>query len=152
MMRKLLLVSLVQLASFSVLAGEISDMDIATYSLTGKDGKPTGTQMRLSKPDGKWLMEGKQAPSAPWKNVSCDKGCEYRTSLISEQGAYLASFPVDMQKQFDIACIQNVANAFCRLTNKSDASKGGYALIALVSGKPVPMSLQRITAPYPSKN
>jgi hypothetical protein len=57
-----------------------------------------------------------------------------------------------MQNRFDIACIQNMASAFCRLTNKENPSQGGYALVALVTGKPVPMSLQRLTRPYPSNS
>jgi hypothetical protein len=150
-MSKRLLIALALLLPLLAFAGEISDFDIATYSLTGKDGQPSGMEMRLSKANGKWVMEGKSKGStAPWKNISCDPGCEYRASTNSEQMAYLASFPGDMPKQFDIACIQNVANAFCRLTKKDDASKGGYALIALVTGKPVPMSLKRLTRPYPS--
>jgi hypothetical protein len=150
-MFKALFITLAILAPFFAFAGEISDFDIATYSLTGKDGQPSGMQMRLSRPNGKWVMEGKEKEStAPWKNISCDKGCEYRVSTNSEQETYLTSFPGDMPKQFDISCIQNMANAFCRLTKKNDTSKGGYALIALVTGKPIPMSLQRLTRPYPS--
>lgn len=150
-MSKLLPVLLILLSPLSVFAGEISDSDIGTYSLTGRDGQPSGMQMRLSRSKGMWVMEGKSdEPMAPWKNISCDAGCEYRASTNSEQEAYLSSFPGDMPKQFDIACIQNMVNAFCRLTKKNDPSKGGYALIALVTGKPVPMSLQRLTRPYPS--
>jgi len=133
-------------------AGEITDFDIATYSLTGKDGQPTGMLMRLSKINNKWVMEGKERGSnAPWKNISCDKGCEYRVSTKVEHETYLSLFPNNMQKRFDISCIQNIANAFCRLTKKNDSSKGGYALIALVTKKPVPMSLRRLTRPYSHK-
>lgn len=149
-MSRLLLIALVLLAPTFASAGEISDFDIATYSLTGKDGQPGRMQMRVSRPNGKWVMEGKNEPAAPWKNISCDTGCEYKASTNAEQEAYLASFPGDMPRQFDIACIQNMANAFCRLTKKDDASRGGYALIALVTGKPIPMSLQRLTTPYPA--
>ena len=94
-------------------------------------------------------MEGKQG-SDSWKNMSCDSGCDYRASSTAEMAAYLSVFPNDMQNRFDIACIQNVANAFCRLTKKDDSSKGGYALVALVTGKPVPLTLKRLTKPYPS--
>lgn len=150
-MSKLLLIAVVFFAPISSLAGEISDFDIAAYSLTGKDGQPSGRQMRLSKTNGKWIMEGKEKePMAPWKNISCDTGCEYRASTNTEQETYLASFPSDMLKQFDISCIQNIPNAFCRLTKKDDPSRGGYTLIALVTGKPVPMSMQRLTRPYHS--
>ena len=148
-MSKLLLIAIAFLAPFSALAGEISDFDIATYELTGKDGQSSGMQMRLSKMNGKWVMEGREG-SASWKNISCDSGCDYRASSSAESTAYLAEFPSEMQKRFDIACIQNVANAFCRLTKKDDSSKGGYALIALVTGKPVPLSMKRLTKPYSS--
>jgi hypothetical protein len=147
-MFKALFITLAILAPFFAFAGEISDFDIATYSLTGKDGQPSGMQMRLSRPNGKWVMEGKEKEStAPWKNIGCDAGCEYRVSSNSEQETYLSSFPGDMPKQFDISCIQNIANAFCRLTMKNDTLRGGYAFIALVTGKPMPMSLQRLTSP-----
>lgn len=150
-MSKSLYIVFALLIPLLALAGEISDFDIATYSLTGKDGRPSGMEMRLSKSNGIWVMQGKEKEAkAPWKNISCDTGCEYRASTNVEQEKYLASFPGDMSNRFDISCIQNIAGAFCRLTNKNDASKGGYALIALVTGKPIPMSLQRLTRPYPS--
>ena len=136
-------------ASISALATEISDIDIGTYELAGKNNQPSNMQMRLSRSNDKWVMEGKQG-SAPWKNISCDHGCDYRDSSLAEMATYLSAFPHNMQSQFDIACIQNVANAFCRLTKKGDPSKGGYALIALVTGKPVPLTLKRITRPYHS--
>lgn len=107
-------------------------------------------QMRLSRSEGKWIMEGKNGTAAPWKNISCETGCGYRASTSAEQETYLTSFPGEMSKQFDIACIQNMASAFCRLTKKDDASKTHYAFVALVMGKPIPMSLQRLTAPESS--
>ncbi len=148
-MSKLLLIAIAFLAPLSAFAGEISDFDIATYELTGKNGQSSDMQMRLSKTSGKWVMEGREG-SASWKNISCDSGCDYRASSTAERASYLAVFPSEMQKRFDIACIQNVANAFCRLTKKDDSSKGGYALVGLVTGKPVPLSLKRLTKPYPS--
>lgn len=151
-MFKLLLITVALFLPLTIYAGEITDFDIATYSLTKKDGRPTGMQMRLSKVNNKWIMEGKEKDSkAPWKNISCDTGCEYRASSKIEHKTYLALFPTITQKQFDISCIQNIANAFCRLTKKNDSSKGGYTLIALVTKKPVPMSLRRLTRPYPSR-
>lgn len=138
-------------ASLSAYAGEITDIDIGTYELSGKDGQPSGMQMRLSRSNGKWVMEGKESESkAPWKNISCDTGCEYRTSTSVERNTYLVSLPANMQNRFDISCIQNMASAFCKLTKKDNPAKGGYVFIALVTGKPVPMSLQRLTSPYPS--
>ncbi|AXF86098.1 hypothetical protein DTO96_101839 [Ephemeroptericola cinctiostellae] len=142
-MRKLLLV-ITLFVSFSALAREISDFDMATYELLGKNGQLTGMQMRLSRANNQWVMEGKER-GAPWRNISCDRGCEYRTSTKTEREMYLTSFPADISKQYDLSCIQNMANAFCWLAKKSEPMIGGYVLIALVTGKPVPMSLQRLT-------
>jgi hypothetical protein len=134
-------------------ASEISDFDIGTYALTKSDGNPTGMEMRLSRSKGNWMMEGKETASTEsWKSISCASGCEYRLTSNSERDLYLATFPVEMQKQFDMSCIQNMANAFCRLTNKNDPSKGGYVLVALVTGKPTAVSLKRLTSPSPSKS
>ena len=143
-MRILLLAIIISVIPAFGIAAEISDKDVATYALTRKDGQFTDMQIRLSINSGKWVMEGKNSQT-PWKNISCDRDCEYRPSTQEEKNAYLASFPSEMQKQFDIACIQNVANAFCSLTKKDNPSKGGYTFIALVTGRPVPMSLQRLT-------
>jgi hypothetical protein len=131
-----------------VAASEVSDFDVGTYALTKYDGQLAGIEMRLSRPNGKWMMEGRDTASAePWKSISCDGGCEYRVTSDSERNVYLATFPAEMQKQFDMSCIQNIASAFCRIWNITDPTKGGYALIALVTGKPTPISLKRLTLP-----
>jgi hypothetical protein len=135
-----------------VAASEISDFDIGTYALTKSDGSPAGMEMRLSRSKGNWMMEGRETASTEsWKSISCASGCEYRLTSIPERDLYLATFPAEMQKQFDMSCIQNIANAFCRLTTKNDPSKGGYVLVALVTGKPNAISLKRLTSPYPAK-
>jgi hypothetical protein len=130
-----------------VTASEISDFDVGTYALTRSDGQPIGMEMRLSRPKGKWMMEGRETTSTEvWKNISCDSGCEYRVTSSSERDGYLATFPPETQKQFNMSCIQNIAGAFCRLWNKTDASKVGYVLVALVTGKPTALSLKRLTS------
>jgi hypothetical protein len=147
-MRKLLLSLMVCLTPACVTASEISSFDVGTYALTKSDGQPIGMEMRLSRFQGKWMMEGKDAEStAPWKNISCDSGCEYRVTSAAERATYLAAFGAETQGQFDLWCIQNMANAFCRITNKNDSSKGGYVLVALVTGRPTPISLKRLTRP-----
>lgn len=143
-MRQWLIAIVLSVVQVYASGAEISDFDIATYGMQGKDGQDIDMKVRLSKQGGQWVLEGKEGPSA-WRNISCDKGCELRPSTAQESLAYLASFPSDMHERFNIACIQNTANAFCRVTKKSDASKGGYALVALVTGTPRPMSLRRLT-------
>ncbi len=145
-MKKLILaisVFIILISSIAAAAAAISEFDVATYVLMGKNGQPTKMQIRLSKSKGTWVMEGREA-HGKWKNINCDPGCEYRTSTKYEEDMYLDSLPKSMQEKFDIACIQNIASAFCRLMKKDDPEKGGYALIALVTGKPTPIQLQRL--------
>jgi hypothetical protein len=150
-MFKRFLVFLIFLFPIFVAASEISDIDVGTYAMTKYDGQLAGMEMRLSRPRGKWMMEGRETASGEsWKSISCDSGCEYRVTSRSELDVYLATFPAEMQKQFQMSCIQNIANAFCRLWNKTDATKGGYVLVALVSGKPTAISLKRLTSPSSS--
>jgi hypothetical protein len=142
-MRKLFLAVVVYLVSLPCLAVEIGEPDTATYALSGKDGQPSKMLIRLSRQPDKWVMEGKEG-DAPWKSISCDRGCDYRGSTANETTSYLGVFPAEMQGQFDMACIQNIANAFCRLTRKDNPSLGGYVFVALVTGTPIPMTLIRV--------
>jgi hypothetical protein len=88
-------------------------------------------------------MEGREVPAA-WKIISCDTGCEYRASKYEEEDKYLSYFPKSIQNTSSIACIQNMAQAFCRVAKKDNPRQGGYALIGLVTGTPIPISLQRL--------
>ena len=145
-MFKRLFIAVILLGSMSAnAANPISELDFGTYELGRVDRQLTGMQMRLSKANGTWLMEGREGGS--WENISCDRGCDYRLSTTKESAMYLNSFPVEVQTQFNIACIQNVANAFCRLNQKTESSKGFYALVTLVAGRPIPILLKKIAKP-----
>jgi hypothetical protein len=121
---------------------EINETDTGTYVILDKDKKPVDMFYRLSKINGKWVMDGKK-PGESWKNISCDSGCEYRTTTQSERERY---FPADWRKNAHIACIQNVAQAFCRYNSKDDPTKAGYVVMALVTGRPIPMFIKRVAA------
>lgn len=143
-MRQLRLAALFLLCPLLANAAEpISDRDVGTYEITRADGQSTAMQMRLSKAGGGWLMEGRKGEE-PWKDISCGEACALRTSADAETAAFLAAFPAGMQQDMDIACIQNTASAFCRLTRKSDPKKAWYAMVALVTGKPIPVPLRRL--------
>ena len=135
------LVGLILIASFAK-AGEIADKDTGTYVLLGKDRKPTEVFYRLSKNIGEWVMDGKEG-NGTWKNISCATGCNYRKTTTDEINTY---FPTDWRANADIACIQNISQAFCRFNPKGQESKIGYVVIALVTGKPIPMFIKRVNA------
>ena len=136
-----LLVALMFISPFAK-AGEIIETDMGTYVLLGRDRTPTDMFYRLSKNGEKWVMNGKE-PGGLWKSISCDKGCDYRKTTDGEINTY---FPADWRANADIACIQNIAQAFCRYNPKGDQTKAGYVVIALVTGRPIPMFIRRVNA------
>lgn len=137
----LFLFALILISPFAI-AGDIAESDNGTYVLLGRDRAPTDMFYRLSKIGDKWVMDGKE-PGGTWKNISCDKGCDYRKTTDGEIKTY---FPADWIANADIVCIQNIAQAFCRYNPRGDLSKVGYVVIALVTGKPIPMFLKRVNA------
>ena len=143
-MRISIIIFFILIFPVSTFAAEINATDFATYELYGKDGKSSQMFLRLSQNSGKWLMEGKNGP-ALWKDITCDGGCEYRIPTPNEIASYFKVLPSGMAVSFNMACIKNNANAFCRVTKKENPAQGGYVLFALVTGKPVPMSLTRLT-------
>lgn len=121
-------------------AGGLSGSDAGVYEYLGKDRAPTGVLYRLSYSDGKWAASGK-LPGKEWKDISCDTGCEYRDSTKKEIKSY---FPPDWLAEVDIACIHNIAQAFCRFSPGKDPGRVGHVVIALVTGKPIPIMVRRV--------
>lgn len=127
-------------SSLAIASGPIAESDAGTYVLLGRDRQPTQLFYRLSGADGAWVMEGRE-PGKDWKNISCEGECQYRASSAAEIERY---FPADWRAATRIACIQNVAQAFCRYSDRNDDKSGGYVVIALVTGKPLPMFVKRV--------
>lgn len=126
--------------SLPLAAAEIADADIGTYVILDQNRAPTDIFYRLSKNANQWAMEGKNA-EGEWTVIHCETGCEYRPSTEAEIQAY---FPADWVEKAEIACIQNIAQAFCRYAAKSDLSRGGHIIIALVTEKPTPIYIKRV--------
>ncbi|WP_082016699.1 hypothetical protein [Cupriavidus sp. IDO] len=129
-------ISLIPISS----AGELSDSDAGTYELLKEDRTPSGVLYRFTRSGNKWVVFGK-LPAKDWKDVSCDSGCEYRISTKREIQAY---FPPDWRESNEIACIQNIALAFCRFSPVNAPGRNGYIFFALVTGKPIPMRTRRL--------
>ncbi|WP_084150929.1 hypothetical protein [Azohydromonas australica] len=121
-------------------ASALSEADTGTYVILDRAKNPTDMFYRLSRSGDKWVMEGKK-PGGRWANISCDAGCEYRTSTEAEIKQY---FPADQRASLDFACIQNMAQAFCRYLTKENPNKGGYVVVALVTGQPIPVLVRRV--------
>lgn len=138
----ILLAALLASASGTTFA-QLTARDAGTFVVLDRDFKPTELQYRLSRKGANWVMEGKK-PDANWERVACTRGCDYRDSTRKEVAAY---FPPDWSERMNIACIQNVAQAFCRGAEKADAAKTVFFVVALASEKPFPLFLRRIGPP-----
>lgn len=136
----LLLAAVFVCCSGLAFAQPVSDLDAGTYTVLGKNGAPSTAAYRFTMPAGKWVAEGKIGEE-PWKNISCDAGCEYRVSSAAEAESYL---PATARQNFKIACIQNMAQAFCRYTSNTNPSHIGYVVMALVTSPPTPIPLRRM--------
>lgn len=121
-------------------ADEISEADMGTYVILGRNNEPVDMFYRISKSGDKWVMDGKK-PGESWKNISCDNGCDYSKATHSEIITY---FPVEIQAIADIACIKNIAQAFCKHRPKGDSTEYTYVVMALVTGSPIPILLRRV--------
>ena len=132
----------IALSVFSATAAELSEQDAGTFIILDQKGAPTEMSYRLSVNNGKWAAEGKKSGST-WANISCDTGCEYRASSESEIQSY---FPADWRANSQISCIQNIAQAFCRYTATQDPTKGGHLIISLVTGRPIPVFVRRVSS------
>jgi len=135
----LLVAALILIPPYAI-AGEISEADTGTYVILGRNNVPIDMFYRLSKSGEKWVMDGKKTGNS-WKNISCDKGCDYRKATDAEIETY---FPAELRAKVDIACIKNIAQAFCRYSPKGDSTKSAYVVIALVTGSPIPMFIRRV--------
>ncbi|HEY0957572.1 MAG TPA: hypothetical protein VGE36_22665 [Roseateles sp.] len=138
-------VALAALLAFSLTASavELTATDGGTFAVLDRQQVPTQMYYRLSLKDGRWLMEGKQ-PGAPWTDLSCETGCEYRASTDAEVQAHV---PAAWRERADFACIRNVAQAFCRYSAMGNiAAAPSYVVIALVTGQPVLLFVRRVPA------
>ena len=142
-MKRLFLVLAATLISLPAVAGELPEKATGTYAVLDKSHAPNGFFYRLSKVDGKWVMEGKK-PTTGWENISCEVGCEYRQLSDSEARSL---FPENWQTNMEFSCIKNIAQAFCRYNAADDPAKEGYIVVALVTGRPIPIFIRREAKP-----
>lgn len=121
---------------------QLTPRDTGTFVVLDRDFKPTELQYRLSRKGAQWVMEGKK-PGAAWERIACARGCDYRDSTTKEVTAY---FPPEWSGKMDFACIQNVAQAFCRGRDRADAAKTVFFVVALAAEQPMPLFLRRLPA------
>ncbi|MGO4303683.1 hypothetical protein [Cupriavidus sp. RAF12] len=139
-MKHLLLLIAITMLMPTASAAELSESDAGTYELLREDRTPSGVFFRFTRSGGKWVAFGK-TPGKDWENVSCDPGCLYRNSTEKDIRAF---FPPSWRESNEIACIQNIAQVFCRFAPSKTPGERGYVFIVLVTGKPFPVRTRRL--------
>ena len=137
---KYCVLALLAASSHAVHAQAISARDLGTFAVVGKDKTVTDFFYRLSGSPNHWKMEGKE-PGSEWKDISCTTGCAYRPVPQAEAKSYL---PPAMSQSYDIDCIKNIAQAFCRYSSIAQPNQGGHVVVALVTAPPQVILLRRV--------
>ncbi len=132
--------ALLTASSHAVRAEAISARDLGTFAVVGKDKTVTDFFYRLSGSANHWKMEGKE-PGRDWKDISCTTGCAYQPVPQAEAKSYLSPA---MSRTYDIDCIKNIAQAFCRYSLIAQPNQGGHVVVALVTTPPQVILLRRV--------
>lgn len=134
------IVGLLAISPMTSISAEINASDFGIYVLTDRNHQSTGMYYRLSEVDGKPIAEAK-LPGGDWTKFSCREGCDYRKTLDTEMKTY---FSAKRAAKSHIDCIQNTANAFCRMVPKESPEIKRYAVVALADGISITLPVQRI--------
>jgi hypothetical protein len=112
--------------------------DAGVYGLIHKDGHLTDKRYRLTKRPDRWVMEDK-LPDGSWEDFTCEKDCLLRDSTESDIASWMGRIP----EGASVACVHNTAFALCRFM-RAGSEERRYRLIALITGTPIPLWLQRL--------
>ena len=118
---------------------ELSQADAGVYVVLDQNRQPTSLRYRFVNDAGSWRAEGRDGDGA-WRSISCEGDCQYKTV---EGALALTYLPPAMRQSYTIACVKNVAQAFCKYVDKENPSQGGYVVIALVANPPRPILVRR---------
>ena len=137
--RKCIFATLLGLSCAAATSADLNASDAGVFVVTGRDSQPTSLSYRFTLERGVWHAEGRDG-QGPWKDLSCDRGCEYVIATSAKSETYL---PAAMKQRYTMACIENAAQAFCKYADKKNSSHGGYVVMALVTNPPTPILVRR---------
>lgn len=112
-----------------------------TYVVLRSDGQSSDLVSYLSQQQGSWNIEQRNSDGS-WKNVTCDDGCQLKDSSPAEMERFL---PAAIRAKYDFQCVNNKAFAFCYYQLNDNPRQGGHALIGLVTAKPQPIWLKKLS-------
>jgi hypothetical protein len=133
--------SLIALLVLSAAASALDSSDVGTYAVVHRDGHVTNFTFFVSSSKGSWDVE-QQNPDGSWNNVTCEHDCLLRESTSQDIKRF---FPSSTLAHLSPSCVNNTAFAFCNYTAQASSQEKGYIFIALVTPKPTPMRLKKLS-------
>lgn len=137
--RQFIVAAFLGLGFAAATSAELGASDAGVFVVLDRDRQPTSLSYRFTLDGGVWRAEGRDGQGS-WKDISCDRGCEYVVATPTESEAYLSPA---MRPRYTMACIQNMAQAFCKYVEKASPSQGGYVIMGLVTNPPTPIFVRR---------
>ena len=130
------------LLAVAPMAQALDASDQGEYQIVRVDGTLGTMQMKLFRQGKQWMMDGRQLPEKQWSEVCRATGeCKLVDADAQDMATWKKTLPAQLQS-WRLDCIKNVAMAFCRAQNQE--KERVYVMVALVSGTPQPIMLQRL--------
>lgn len=131
------LLSLAVLLPFPSVA--LDESAAGLYAIIHRDGNVTQKIFRVRYAGTAWHLEDKKADGT-WQDVTCEEDCVLEESTSAEVETFLGPVP----KGTAAECVNNKAFAFCRMSRANRTGESNHILVALVTGKPIPIRLARL--------
>jgi hypothetical protein len=135
-------IPLVLVSLAPVIAHGLDQTDVGVYGLIHRDGHLTEDRYRLLKGEGRWEIEA-ITPGGEWENITCEVDCQLSASSDADVEFFMGAKP---PPGMSATCVHNKAFAFCRV-EETVSGRRHYRLIALITGDPIHMKLQRMEDP-----
>lgn len=130
-------------AAVQVQAAGLDKFDQGDYVLLNMQQEPTPMQMRFVLQGRQWMMDGKEG-NGSWQPVCrADGQCRLQASSTADMKKWRQRLPQEV-RNFPLACINNVALAFCRSSKPDNPDMRLYWWIPLVGGQDVALGLNRL--------
>lgn len=143
-LHKVLLASAALAVAVAAGAAPLDKQDEGDYVLLNLQQEPTPLQMRyLLRADGQWIMDS-NTDNQGWQPVCRGDGsCRLQASREADVRQWRRLLPEQI-RQYPLACINNVAFAFCRMSKPDNPKQRLYWWISLLEGQHHALGLNRI--------
>lgn len=124
-------------------AANLDQHDAGEYVMLNAQQEPTPMQMRFYRRGKQWMMDGK-SDTQDWHPVCRGDGqCRLQASPAAKVREWKQVLPRDFQAM-PMACIHNIAFAFCRISKPEDSKQRLYWWIVWQNGQTHALGLNRL--------